>query len=89
MTFPSFFETALLVSVQSELQDLCNVRERANALFVADGTRKIIQTDKDFEALRRLNQELVDLIDSIGTELNANYYPSFERARVLLNETRL
>lgn len=89
LTFPDILETALLVSVQGELQNFCNSRERANALDVADGTRKIIQSDKDFEALHRLNQELIDLIESIATELDVSYSPSFERARVLLNEARL
>jgi hypothetical protein len=89
LTFSSVLETALIASVQLALQSFCDSRELANSLYVADSTRKIIRTDKDFIALLQLNQELIDLIDSIATELNANTYPSFERSRQLLNETRL
>lgn len=84
LKFPGYLEPALLVSLQTFLNGLCNDRARTELLKVADGTRKIIRSENDYLALHALNGELSDLIESIAAELNPFEAYSFDKARTLL-----
>ncbi|WP_176079769.1 hypothetical protein [Paraburkholderia tropica] len=89
LSYPSYLETALLSSLQDEVNRLCENRAVADTLLVADKTRKIVRSDKDFKALQALNQELSDLIESIATELKPNQMPTFAMAKSALREARV
>lgn len=88
LDYPSYLETALIVSIQKHLNSLCNDRAYAETLDVADGTRKIIRSESDFLSLNALNRELKELIEAIALEVKPNLSWSFEAAqKALMEET--
>ena len=89
LTYPQYLEPALLVSLQRELQFICNSRQYAETLPVADGTRKIVRSVRDFDALCKLNQELMDLIETIGSELQPSLQITFGQSQSILVGVRV
>lgn len=81
LNFLGYLDLAIVAETLGYLLGLCADRARANTLNVADGTRKIIQSDTDFQGLHRLTRELADLTESIAAEVNPIHALNLDTAR--------
>lgn len=84
-----YLETAIIVGALNFISLLVADRVYAESLFVADGTRKIIRSNKDFEGLKALRDELVDLTESIARELKPYDYDAVQNSKRILLESQI
>ncbi|PZX34291.1 conserved hypothetical protein [Cupriavidus phytorum] len=89
LRYPVYLETAIIVGALNFLSLLVADRVYAESLFVADGTRKIIRSNKDFEGLKALRDELVDLTESIASELKPYDYDAVQNSKRILLESQI
>ncbi|KWR89954.1 hypothetical protein [Cupriavidus sp. IDO] len=89
LRYPGYLETAIIVGALNYLSLLVADRTLAESLYVADGTRKIIRSTKDFEGLKALRDELVDLTESIASELKPLDHNAVQNSKQILVESQI
>jgi hypothetical protein len=75
LRFPDYLETALLASIQEQLDGLLADPATLVQLDVPDGSRKIIDTADKFGAVYRLAKELDQLVMDIAVSLSPTFTP--------------